>query len=115
MEAAIIICLFMARLSLPSDYSSVAELQKTLRLTLPKPYEWRLLNPQPVGQIHALPESRGIAVATNGILVLIMQGDRPFYGHLDWFEQDENEPVARVVSKSKREKKQPTISMIDFV
>ena len=40
------------------------------------------------GAINGLDKSRGIAVATNGIIVAIMQNDGIVFGHLDWFVED---------------------------
>lgn len=63
--------------------------QAGVHITLPKPYDWRLLQPCLIGSINALPESQGVAIATNGILVAIMQPTGLYIGHLQFFIPDE--------------------------
>ena len=110
----------MARIAFQSPYSSVAELKSLHGLTLPKPYDWRLLSPALVGSINALPGTQGIAVATNGILVAVLQQDKIFFGHLDWFVADEQSSSSRdnhpKVSTTKvKKQKQPKIDISEFV
>ena len=43
-----------------------------------------------VGQVNGIPGSRGVMVATNGILCQIEQsGPVPFIGHIAWFVPDD--------------------------
>jgi hypothetical protein len=56
--------------------------------------EWRIVLPeeQRIGMINALPESRGILRATNGILCYIERGDAaPYLGHLEFFQPEKSE------------------------
>ena len=75
-----------------NQFSSVDDFKKAYKTNLPKPYDWRLIEPM-VGEINGIPTSRGIAVATNGILVAIMQNDGIVFGHLDWFVKDVEQPI----------------------
>lgn len=80
-------------------------------LILPRPYCWRLVIDQPVGQIHGLPTCRGIAVATNGILVAIESENQTQVAicHLEWFKCDEENSDLRDLLKkihSSRERAQ---------
>jgi hypothetical protein len=72
-------------------FVSLTEIKNTFRVVLPRPYEWRLLQELMYGEINGLPESRGVAIATNGIIVAIVQESHLFFGHLDYFVQDEDE------------------------
>lgn len=58
---------------------------------LPRPKTWRMLPFAVPGEIHALPNTRGMAVATNGIHVAIENStyNELFIGHLDWFIVDD--------------------------
>lgn len=62
-------------------------------MVLPKPYDWRLTEPMP-GEVVGLPTSRGVKVATNGIIIAIQQGDELVFGHLSWFVEDKEQPTA---------------------
>ena len=77
------------------QFQSVDDFKRTFKSSLPKPYDWRLIKPM-VGEINGIPTSRGIAVATNGIIVAIMQNDGIVFGHLDWFVKDAEQPVGDV-------------------
>lgn len=81
----------MAKLSPIQTFNSLDAVRETFRVLLPRPYEWRLLKQPIVGEINGLPESRGIAIATNGIIVAIQQNESLFFGHLDFFVEDEDE------------------------
>jgi len=65
---------------------------------LPKPSDtWRILQKPRVGEVNGLPHMRGVAIATNGIIVAIKTGDqRVIFGHLEWFVPDKNEPSSPV-------------------
>lgn len=103
----------MARHFAYNEFNSISHLCAAFKTTLPKPATWRLLSPAMVGEINALPGSKGIAIATNGILVAILQNTSLFIGHFDSFV------VEQVVETDKQGKKQtankPKIDIMDFI
>jgi hypothetical protein len=76
------------------------------------PGDWRWTN-RISGEINGLPMSRGVLVATNGILCLIEQGETYFEGHLQWFVADEDEGQDEV--NGLRKDRQPKESKRDAV
>lgn len=67
---------------------------------------WRLLTPRKSGEVNGIPTSRGLAIATDGMLVLIRQSDGSlFEGHLEWFEKDQLE-------RERREKMDATLERL---
>lgn len=62
---------------------------------LPKPKEdWRLVQHPVMGHINGLQDSmRGMAMATNGIMVAIEDqvANILFFGHLEWFNKETDE------------------------
>lgn len=58
---------------------------------LPRPKTWRMLPYAIPGEIHALPNTRGFALATNGVHVAIenFEYKELFIGHLDYFVIDD--------------------------
>ena len=74
------------------QFQSVDDFKRTFKSSLPKPYDWRLIEPM-VGEINGIPTSRGVAIASNGIIVAIMQNDGVVFGHLDWFVKDKEQPI----------------------
>lgn len=66
---------------------------------------WRL-TPRIVGEINGLPGSRGVLVATNGVLCLIEQelGERLFEGHLDFFLPDIEAPACTPLKRKESAK-----------
>jgi len=109
----------MARITILQRFSSCKELAQQYRVVLPKPWQdWRLIASPVVGQIHALPNMRGVAVATNGIICAIIKGDETLtFGHIDNFVPDvqsqvefktacQNKPVAA---------KKPIVDISEFV
>jgi hypothetical protein len=76
-----------------NDFDNVAAVRARFKdITLPMKWsEWRLVQPAQVGQIQGLPGSKGVAVATNGILVIIDTGATAFIGHLQSFVVEEGE------------------------
>jgi hypothetical protein len=107
----------MARLTTLQHLDSMHDLCIEYGLTsLPKPKEdWRLLQNPFVGEIIGIPTLRGIAIATNGIIVAILQGnDKLTFGHLDNFIADTqvDESVKAVV---KTKPKKPTRDIQEFV
>lgn len=67
------------------------------RVSLPKPYDdWRIVPDHPLGHIHGLPSMRGQAIATNGIMVLLItSANTPIFGHLQWFIADPHADIHR--------------------
>jgi hypothetical protein len=109
----------MAKLTTMQVFKSISDLKETYHMTLPRPFDWRLLSPCVVGAINGIPTSQGTAVATNGILVAIVQANGLFIGHLDSFVADEQQPeqVVRVATTPKVTKlpKQPKVDISEFV
>ena len=97
----------MARLTTIQHFKSVSHLKETTGVLLPKPYEWRLLVDPVIGHIHGLPTTQGVAIATNGIEVVILQSNGVVLGHLDFFEPDEQENQIKIPVK--HETKTPRI------
>ena len=73
-----------------NPFGSIAELLTKLELVnLRKGEAWRLV-PAEVGEINGVPNSRGMLVATNGILCIIYRSDKSlFIGHKEWWMDDE--------------------------
>lgn len=79
---------------------------------LPKPRDgWRLIQQPVLGGINGLTHKyRGLAVATNGIIVAILTSANAIcFGHLEWFIKDEpdeetdlDSAMAEVVAARKR-------------
>lgn len=90
----------MARLTTNQTFTSIAEVKQVFGITLPKPYDWRLLSPCVVGEINGLPNLRGTAIATNGILVAIVQQTGLIIGHLDYFVADQDQSMPQDVNRS---------------
>lgn len=73
-----------------NPFNNLAHMTRELRVILPKPKEeWRMVNPSPIGDVHGLPGLRGIIVASNGILDLLLTptGAVSFIHH-EWFNED---------------------------
>ena len=96
----------MARITTIQSFGSVGAIKDFYKITLPKPYDWRLLVPNVVGEVNGIPSSRGVAVATNGILVAIVQTNALFIGHLEFFVPDEEEVLVVALEKTTTRKKQ---------
>lgn len=94
---------------LKQHYPSLFSLVRHHKVMLPAPKEtWRLLQQPCLGNINGLPDFRGIAVATNGIIVAIEDPvmDLLFFGHLEWFvKENDNASDLDVVIKAKRPSK----------
>ena len=86
-------------------FDSLSALQREMRISLPASREpWRLTTAQ-VGQINGLPTSRGVRVATNGVLCIIRQSEdnvKWFVGHESMWEVDVVEMVVEVRELVKR-------------
>ena len=100
----------MARLTTIQTFASVSALKAAFHVTLPKPYEWRLLPECPIGSINGIPSMQGQAVATNGILVAIIQCNRLLIGHLDFFVADEQTTSDRTKAVTASSPKKPDTS-----
>jgi hypothetical protein len=86
----------------PNPYANVIELMNEFGIILPTPHkDWRLLPDAMVGEINGLVNLRGMAVATNGILVAITPGRGIVLGHLSSFvcDEDESNPFDQEVSE----------------
>lgn len=82
----------MAKLIVSNPFSSIQQIALTYKVVLPKPREWRMIPQSFSGEVNGCPAMRGVAVATNGIHVAILQSDNIVIGHLDWFVADEQSP-----------------------
>jgi hypothetical protein len=86
-------------------------LTRQLRVVLPAPRDgWRLITDPRVGAIVGLDTAngyRGLAIATNGIMVLIYNESSGLvrFGHLEWFQPDVSDMDDVVVGSSKRKVK----------
>ena len=103
-----------------NEFPSVQAIKEYFGQPLPKPHDWRLVSPAQVGEINGLPSSKGLAIATNGILVAIMQGPTLFIGHTDSFVVDivESDEFARQGGRPSAATKitaRKTIDIMDFV
>ena len=76
-------------------YSSISTFSRTHHLqSLPRPRDsWRILLMPVTGEITGLGNVfRGLAVATNGVIVAIeSSAGAILFGHLQWFEKDDPE------------------------
>lgn len=79
-------------MQLYQEFKSLHELRERWKVVLPKPYDWHLTEPVP-GEVVGLPTSRGVKVATNGIIVAIQQKDELVFGHLSWFVEDKDTSI----------------------
>lgn len=108
----------MAKVTTIQHFSSIASLAATFSVSLPKPHDWRLIVDCPVGSINGIPSLRGVAIATNGILIALLRNERIEFGHLDSFVQDIGESV-RIISKTSKPKatKQPisTVNISEYI
>lgn len=89
-------------MSTPQDEQSSSPLDETIHQLLLRNKlfyrrgRWRKLFPRPSGEVNGLPTSRGLAIATDGLLVLIERGDGTlFEGHLEWFKKDLEEHMRK--------------------
>lgn len=82
---------------------------------LPKPRDhWHILQKPRVGEVNGIHTMRGVAFATNGIMVAIKTEEQKIiFGHLDWFVPDREEsPSKGVEEKSGKVGKQKVFSSI---
>lgn len=92
----------------PFRPNTVVEALREFNITLPKSQkvsEWRSLDPQPYGEVNGLNTLRGRLVATNGILAILIRGDKSWaYVHLQHFIPDildEESEIRKMVSSAK--------------
>ncbi|SRR5881394_941009 len=89
--------------------ASFSQFAKRHRLQcLPTPREtWRLLQQPVVGEVTGLGHKfRGLAVATNGIIVCIeTSAGNILFGHLQWFEKDNQDEPSDLDNKLPTRKK----------
>lgn len=73
--------------------TSVYDLARQCRITLPNAHNWRLIRPALTGQIHGLDNFHGNALATDGVEVLIERPNHTIvFGHLQFFVPDKALP-----------------------
>lgn len=105
----------MAKHTTLQYFSSMAQLKETYHVVLPRPYDWHLIARPAYGQIHGIPTMRGVAIATNGILVAIIQeNDCLTIGHLDNFIPDDVEVDVKVLT-AKPVTRKPTTHEVDIM
>lgn len=107
----------MAKITTLQPFKTIDEVKIRFGV-LPRPFEWRLLALPVVGSINGIPTSQGTAIATNGILVAIVQGKYLFIGHIDSFVADETETVSLAQSvkvKKARQPKSPDLDISEFI
>jgi len=76
-------------MKLTPKYASLLDFMAVYNLTLPRNEDWRLTD-RIVGNIHALPDTHGVLVATNGILCYIERESDLFLGHIAFFIPQSN-------------------------
>jgi hypothetical protein len=87
-------------------YASPAHIASHFGQRLPRPYDWRLVQEPFTGEVHGIPSLRGVAIATNGILLAIEQPQSKLaIVHLDTFVADAVDGVVVV-----RQAKKPSAS-----
>jgi hypothetical protein len=99
----------MAKHLITNPYNNVYDVRARFRdePTPMKWSEWRLLQPAQVGMINGLPGTKGVAIATNGVLVIIDTGCLPFVGHLESFITEEGEEFTDPYGKKMTTTKKP--------
>lgn len=116
----------MTRTLILQPFSSFADLVRTHNLMLPVPRDtWRLVAEPCIGEVNGLPMMRGLAVATNGIMVVLRrsQPNDCIYAHYDWFVPDEEESAGSLrqaaANPNKKNKistaSKPLIDIMEFV
>lgn len=87
---------------LPQHFTSFSSFCEHFSIPRPRSLadQWRL-TPRLLGQIQAIPQSRGILTATNGIDCYIVCGDQTlFKGHIGWFVPDEIDGLDDLLEES---------------
>lgn len=83
---------------------NIYDIMRKYRLRLPNAHKWRP-TPQQWGEIHGIPGSRGKAVCTDGIEVILIQWDGSvFIGHLAHFIPDRQSDGIPQQTKTKAER-----------
>ena len=98
-----------------NPFPSVSRLCETLGLPESKfALGWRWVNAE-IGQITAIPKSRGKVVATDGMMCIIQTEDGGFYfGHWDWFEPEGTKDVEASSAKATRKPRKSKV-LIEFL
>jgi hypothetical protein len=108
----------MARLTTLQHFDSVHHLAMHFGIvSLPRPkQDWRLLKEPFFGEIVGIPSLRGCAVATNGIIVAIVQANEHLtFGHLDNLIADTQvDESVKAIVKSKQPSRQ-TRNIEEFI
>lgn len=92
-------------------YASFQHFQAKHGVTHPAKENWRLTQYGYIGEVSGIPTSRGILVATDGILCYITQGEDapPFLGHILHFKPDEVEITAEQIRENAMKGKKPSL------
>ena len=86
---------YMAKIIATNPFASLSDLKAKLRISLPKPYEWRLINEPFSGECNGLSSLRGIVVATNGIEAVVVNNATVSLVRIAWFNEDMQENIAK--------------------
>jgi hypothetical protein len=107
----------MARHEVLQVFASIDAIKKEFKVLLPKPYDWRLLQPCFVGEVNGLPSMRGTAIATNGILLAILQDNALLIGHMDSFviDLEQGEALGKVAKVASTKTTKKNVPIEDFV
>jgi len=117
----------LAKLKLQADarfcvnpFENISHLCEVLKLPQSRfAFGWRL-SPCELGEINGIPGSRGLIVATDGMMCLIYRSDDSwFIGHKEYWipdevEIDENE-LSKVVKEPKTKKRKASVEEIDVI
>lgn len=85
-----------------NPYPTLSAFVTAKRLVLPSPKTWWLLSDADAvtGEVNGVPSLRGVAVATNGILIAVETvTGTVLFGHRDWFVVDK-EPKDTATGRS---------------
>jgi hypothetical protein len=89
-------------------------------INIPNILAWRWLDGI-LGEINGLPSSRGRAMVTDGVIVLIETADGIYRGHMGFFKPDDDGPCFFAkISKNKKSKvskpaKAPAVDISEFI
>lgn len=81
----------------PQLFDNIYHLRAETGIILPKPFDtWRLIAEPVMGKIQGIPTLWGVAIATNGITLILQRGEEYLDVHLDNFIPDDIEDVDRL-------------------
>jgi hypothetical protein len=105
--------------TLKPRFHDIPHFMRETGLTLPATEEWRL-TPCVLGEIHGLPTTHGVLLATNGILCYIelvnpINGLTYFIGHLDFFEPMDISYEDEIKSMLAKESSKPKVKKADLL